>query len=299
MVLASSLSNLIRAERISSALQMRTIGRARAFPGAVWRTIFIESGQAELEMPESTLPIHGPSLSWVPWDEDVRLRLGAGTVGAYVTIARSSLASAIGHRPESPELRYFSEYVSHVQLADKKALTEIVKQCFEGILRETTIDTPTSVTVIEALLRILLIGLWREQVGQEMGQVTGSQSQRLVNRFENLVEAQFRNRLTIAEYAGSLGISTDRLTDICQRHRSMTPGEIVRRRTNHEAIQLLVNSTYAIDQIADILGFSSAAHFIRFFKTGIGMTPGKYRRETQIGDSPKPDDQSRLIFEWP
>ena len=43
--------------------------------------------------------------------------------------------------------------------------------------------------------------------------------------------------------------------------------------------ELLINSGYTLDRIADMVGFSHAEYMSRFFRKFVGMAPGQYRKE--------------------
>ena len=47
---------------------------------------------------------------------------------------------------------------------------------------------------------------------------------------------------------------------------------------------LLANSQFTLDRIANMLGFAHAEYMSRFFKKAIGMTPGQYRKEHSVVD---------------
>lgn len=49
-----------------------------------------------------------------------------------------------------------------------------------------------------------------------------------------------------------------------------------------KSCKLLENTTYSVEQIAFLCGFSSSASLTRFFKTKCGLTPSKYRKEREL-----------------
>jgi AraC family transcriptional activator of pobA len=112
-----------------------------------------------------------------------------------------------------------------------------------------------------------------------------------------LVERHFRDRWTVARYAAALGVSRDRLGDICRRIRGRSPSDLIAARVAGEARLLLANSTNSVEQIAALLGFHGAANFNRFFRRATGEPPGRYRARQARGapDGPAP----RRPYEWP
>jgi AraC family transcriptional activator of pobA len=213
-------------------------------------------------------------------------------------IGTAVLAGAIGWAPEAPELHFLTDRRAHLPLAGRPDLDPAIRQLMAGIRRERDAERPGERTVIEALLRVVLIWLWREGAPQAVGP-GGRQSASYLSQFHTLVEVQYRDRWTVAKYAEVLGISTDRLTDICRRGRGRTPKQVVDARLISEARYLLEDSLQSIDQIAGRLGFPSAAQFSRFFKTACGLPPGQYRRRAAAHRGQPEPAAAAILSAWP
>ena len=56
-----------------------------------------------------------------------------------------------------------------------------------------------------------------------------------------------------------------------------TPYEIINERKIKAAKELLGNSSYTINEIADILGYNDASYFSKVFKKTVGVSPLRYR----------------------
>ncbi len=296
-------ADAIRAETFQSALHPRVLGRLGAFAGPAWRLVQIEQGDAEVIDGAETHRLIGPSVLLQPWQRDTRLRIGAGAAGVHILISANTLAGAIGHKPESPELRFMSEQRAQIALAGHPELERAMGQAIQIMLEETSRMSAAAHTVIEAALRIVMIHLWRAQDIQPATEAAvgtaASTTRRLQSQFNNLVEVHYRKRWTVEKYASALGITADRLNDICRRARGRTPRQVIASRVGLEARLLLENSLHSLDQIASDLGFTSTAQFNRFFKSIHGIPPGQFRRrrdnhaESPIEVTP-PD-----LFQWP
>jgi AraC family transcriptional activator of pobA len=291
-------SDLIRAEPIESGLRSRIIGRADAVLGTSWRALHLRRGEVEILSPGGATRMVGPAVVWLPWSDDMRLRIAAGSVGVHVLAGQAAVTNAIGYKAESSDLRAVCGRPIHVALAGEGRTAAVIAECFDGILSEVREQGTSAMTVIEALLRILLISLWRTQGARVASAAPPSSSAHFARRFNTLLEAHFRERWTVGRIADALGISTDRLTDLCRRTRGQSPKEIIDARTVVEARLLLRNSTASIDQIAHELGFSSAAQFNRFFRRVTGEPPGRYRQARRI-DAARPQRLAQAIYEWP
>lgn len=101
----------------------------------------------------------------------------------------------------------------------------------------------------------------------------------MFTRFRTLVEENYRQRWSIADYAASMGISESRLNRICRSFTRKTAFEVVQDRILLEAQRYLVYTAAPISEIAYELGFNDPAYFCRFFKKKTGRTAKAFRQE--------------------
>ena len=104
-----------------------------------------------------------------------------------------------------------------------------------------------------------------------------SEDLRLFLQFCDLVEAHFRDHLTLTEYAGDLLVTEARLNDICRRMAERPSKEVVHERLLQEARRLLLLSAIPVSEISYQLGFSDPAYFSRFFTKRTGTPPSQFR----------------------
>lgn len=286
----------VRATLLEGALRPRVVGLAEAITGPTWLAALVEHGEARFA--EDDTAVRGPALIWRPWPRGARVTFSAGTVGAYVLLGSTALAAAVGHMPESRDLRDMADHALSTDLDRGGETFAAVRSAFAGISAELQSRRPAAHAVVEAYLRVILIETYRAGSGQHLGAEPAPPSQRVFARFGALVERNFRDRWTVTRYAQALGISRDRLGDICARARGVGPKELIDRRVALEARLQLESSGQSIQQIASILGFSSPAQFNRFFARTVGQPPGAYRaaaeRETAAGR-----ERPARPYEWP
>jgi len=292
-------ADAIRTEAFESSLHSRVVGRIGASDAAAWRLVHITQGWAELIDGGEVYRLDAPSVLLQPWHREMRLRIAAGAMGVHVLLNANVLSNAIGHKPESPELRFMTERRAHVSLAGQPELDHAITQAMAVILAESNRASAAAGTVIEAALRIILVHLWRAQGAPEKTENTVSTTRRLMGQFNNLVEVHFRERWTVTRYAAVLGITADRLNDICHRARGRSPRQVIAARIGVEARLLLENSLHSLDQIASELGFPSTAQFNRFFKSVHGVPPGQYRRNRAERDAVTEHDERPELYSWP
>ncbi|HSF62959.1 MAG TPA: AraC family transcriptional regulator [Paracoccaceae bacterium] len=289
----------VRAERFRAALQARILGRAGLSEDENYRAILVDRGEVVLRPEEGTaLPLTGPVMAWFPWRAGMRLELGASAQGTHLLLGQTTLNRVLQRRPDLAELRFMAERPAVVRLSPEAGTAATVAACFAGILDETLRPGPMAPVTVEAFLHVILVHLHRGQPHTPRAGHAARDGQALAQRFTALVEGHFRDRWTVARYAAELGVSRDRLGDICLRAHGRAPAQLIRERVALEARIYLESSTLAPGQIAGILGFASTPQFNRFFRTMQGRPPGRWRadrRRAAATGAPAPD----APYAWP
>lgn len=100
--------------------------------------------------------------------------------------------------------------------------------------------------------------------------------------FKGLVEASYRDHVSIPEYCKALGVPYAKLASACRQTLGLAPLQYVNSRVLLEAKRLLLHSEQAIGSIGYELGFSVPNYFTRFFIRSLGCSPARYRREKAL-----------------
>jgi AraC family transcriptional activator of pobA len=287
------------AEVIQSGLQDKVLGGLVDLHARSWWVILLESGQLVSTRDGKSTSYAGPALIWLPWDRNQRIRARAGTVGGHLVMGETSLANAIGVKPEAVDLRVLSERVVHLPLEERDSLYRDISGCFDLILREAAGRASGSATVIEAQVRVILVMLWRYAARPDDLRQAGARPSLILQQFRQALETHFRDRWSVARYAETLNMSADRLHDICHRTLGKAPLRLIHERLGYEAQVLLERSSMTLDQIAEFLGFRSAAQFSNFFKALYGVRPGAWRHMARgVGTRAGPAEL-RSYADWP
>lgn len=254
------------------------LGRAESMSGSSWLALLVETGQASIS--EDDGPIEGPALTWQRWDDEAQARFAPGATGCYLVLGSAALANAIGHRGDAGVLHELSDALVVKSLSRSDQTLATLQSAFRGVHRELASDAPGARAIVEAYLRIILIEVERAREPQSDSSPPALPATRIFTRFNTLVEQHFRDRWTVTDYAARLGLSRDRLGDICNRMRGQGPKAIIDRRLTREARAQLEGSSLSIQQIAALLGFASSPQFTRFFQRMTGVAPGRYRSQS-------------------
>lgn len=288
----------VRAGRVVSALQERVIGTRSAAADHQWFLFFLDSGHAVAQARGTDYEMSGPALRWGPLDDDTRLRIGAGSSGFYLFFNQSMLDAAIGDFAEAAELRMLCSQHLFTSLGRNDEMTPRLEDLFERIVNEAGTPAFGNDISISAYLRLVLVYFRRNVEIDAMPPDPDRSTASEIALFRNLVEAHFRARWTAKHYSRELGMSYDRLHDICLRTVGKPPARLLRERTLREAQLLLRRTSMSIERIAAMLGFSSSSQFSHFFKSMTDQTPGRFRK--QRTDAVAASDELDMRFaDWP
>lgn len=105
-----------------------------------------------------------------------------------------------------------------------------------------------------------------------------SMDRALMQAAERLILADLSRVLPLRELAARVGTHEKRLSRVFKELANRTVFEFVREARLHEAQRLLLESAMRIEEIADVVGFSSAANFSTAFREYFDCTPSACRQ---------------------
>jgi AraC family transcriptional activator of pobA len=130
--------------------------------------------------------------------------------------------------------------------------------------------------LLRARLYELLVLINRWYAARHPG-ARGRTRNTIVDRFQTLVERDFRRLHHVHEYADRLRVSPGHLNVLCRTHLGRSASAEIHQRLLVEARRLLRYTDRPAFAIAQELGFADPAYFGRFFRRGAGVTPRRYR----------------------
>lgn len=134
--------------------------------------------------------------------------------------------------------------------------------------------------MIRTYLKQLLIKatrLWKVQHLDGIMAARPSNDLEFFRRFTQLVEANFKEKHNVADYADLLVIAPKTLTHRFKRLNLPQPNEIIKNRIILEAKRLLVHTNRTAKEIAYSLGYDDPAYFSRLFFIKTGEPPSGFR----------------------
>lgn len=101
-------------------------------------------------------------------------------------------------------------------------------------------------------------------------------------KFIKLISSPSGYNLSLTEMCEKLSLSKTQLERLVNKHFGCSTIEYCRRLKLTRACAFLLDTNFPIAEIADSLGFNSAAHFSYFFKKRMGVTPSTYRNSSLL-----------------
>ena len=151
---------------------------------------------------------------------------------------------------------------------DRKSISILETQCLE----EMEIADKMQGEMLRTILKRLIIKVTRLAKSQTENYRRFTEDKMdIVRKFNLLLEANFRTQHEVQFYAEALNRSPKTLTNLFCLYNYPSPSKLIQRRIILEAKRYLYYTDKSAKEVAADLGFTSAAHFSRFFKAGAGV----------------------------
>ncbi|MCG2614110.1 AraC family transcriptional regulator [Terrimonas sp. NA20] len=135
--------------------------------------------------------------------------------------------------------------------------------------------------MIRTYLKQLLIRATRLWKKQHLESAVSEQHSSLdfFRKFTMLVDAHYKEKHTVADYADVLAMAPKTVTHKFKRLNLPQPNEIIKNRIILEAKRLLVHTAMTAKEIAHSLGYEDPAYFSRQFMVKTGESPSGFRNK--------------------
>lgn len=126
----------------------------------------------------------------------------------------------------------------------------------------------------------------REMLSDRIGNGSGSKissNKKLAAKFINLMVQSDISQLNVGKFAKAMGVSENHLSVVIKKETNITVKKWIERKTEALMRMLLTDEkNYTLEEIANIVGYSSPPQVVRFFKRRTGMTPFEFRKAKLI-----------------
>lgn len=281
--------------RFEPALAPRTVHVVSA-PETLGHLLFVESGKVSGEHAAGNEAWQAPCLAFLPGSGQTKLLIEAGSNASLIGLAREDIEERI---PVNGEL--LGSLLSgepRAILVERRHMARLAP-LLAGLARERDEEAGDARVAAEAFLTLILIETCRLALPDHSRPAEEPGSTNLLFRFRQLVERHFRSQRSIAAYAGDLGITPDRLHDICRRTTGRAPLQLVHERLTREAALQLERSARTVQEIAETLGFRDATYFSHFFKRQTGLPPAAFRQRARMSGNEQRAAVAATYADWP
>lgn len=196
-------------------------------------------------------------------------------------------STAMQWRKQSPS-RHLAIYFSPHSQDDESACAEHLQRCgpifnvmlpactalIERLEAEMTAPGPFAVESVDALARLLLVGL-----AGRRGRSVGAQpmSAPLLARLEEYVDAHLSGRILVADMAAAVGLPAAPFAQAYLRYTGRSPHQFVLARRVSRAVAMLGHSELSLADVATACGFSSQQHMTHVLSERLGKPPSALR----------------------
>lgn len=260
---------------LSSLAQLRLVAIPRLAAGGRWRVeamralsepmlLWFTKGQGRITIAGSTRGYTAHNAIFIPAGVMHGFEVGPQVFGTAVFFGRDTDITL----PPAPH---------HLRIKEAFVQQEL-NLILDAIGREMDSDTPAHDRATRHYLGLLSVWLERQIARHADDLPKPDATRRLVARYTALLERDFRSGMGVADFAAALGVTPTHLSRCCRQTCGKPASALLHDRLTFEARRLLKETTLPIGQIADELGFTSAAYFTRSFQHQTGQSPSAFRR---------------------
>ena len=225
----------------------------------------------------------------LPWLDVLRAIAQAGTRVCAVGTGACLLAEAklLDGRPATTHWNYFEQFSVHypaVKLKTRHLITQSDNIFCVGSVNSIA---DLMVHIVEGWYGNTIARAVENQFSPEIRRPfraaayqTGSHDSHhdeVVAAAQDWLHEHLSKPVSIAELAGTLGLSSRTLNRRFQQATGMSPQGWLRTLRINQARELLRHSNLPVSEVAWQVGLQDASHFGRLFKQQVGITPAGYR----------------------
>ncbi|WP_095162219.1 helix-turn-helix domain-containing protein [Pseudomonas sp. Irchel 3F5] len=235
--------------------------------------LFLYDGQAEIEVEGQVRRLEQAAIQVVPALCVHGFRFSSDVDGYVVTLA-------------APLVNLLHTQLAGAPLALAQAGTYLagddrgyLYSLFSALQQEYQQAQPGRDLQLRSLINLLVVWISRQCLQRHGQGLVVARGREYLDRFNTLVEQQFRRQPSVEALAHEVGISVAHLNSICRELAGQSALQIIHQRLLLEAKRELIYTSLSIKQLADSLGFADPAYFSRFFRRLTSKAPSDFRQQ--------------------
>jgi len=153
-----------------------------------------------------------------------------------------------------------------------------INRTFRELRSEYQSNRHSKKEVLCLLLKVFVLKYIRNSSKKDLIDRSVDHKKRLVDRFNDLVNQNYKELKTTSKYAEKLNINPSYLNTLVKEILDITAGQVIKNRIILEAERLLLHTSLSIIEISYELGFTDNSHFGKYFKSIKGISPNNFRK---------------------
>ncbi|QXI35587.1 helix-turn-helix domain-containing protein [Pseudomonas promysalinigenes] len=238
----------------------------------LFQLLYVQRGQVQVEIEGMRSRISAAAVQVVPPLTVHGFRFSTDIQGHVLTFG-TTLVAELEQRLGTP-LGVLAKAACYPLGRDRVLLRGLI----DTLQHEYQGNASSRATMLQALVTALMVWISRRPQPSEAPRNRDERDRHLLGQYLRLVEAHYREHLSVEAFAARLNISSLQLNQLCRRLSGQTALQVMHQRLLLEARRNLIYTRMSIGQLSDSLGFSDPTYFSRFFKRLSGQTPHAYRR---------------------
>lgn len=244
---------------------------------ALFQMMLITEGNADAVLDNESIQLTAPCLILIPAGTVHGFHFAPGTQGRIISVAVGFLE----HNAHATDQDFMLEIMNQSIVLPYERTSrhfETVNKLIDQILDEFCCPQVGRAIVFDALLRTLLIYVLRHKKVNRIKETSHNYQRTTFNRYRNLIEAHYKQRWTVADYATEMCMTESKLNRVCKSFTQKSAFEVMQDRILLEAQRYLIYTNATLDEISYDLGLNDSAYFCRYFKKRTGLTPKAFRK---------------------
>jgi AraC-like DNA-binding protein len=181
--------------------------------------------------------------------------------------------------PLSSRQRFISLFTEgeeyHTKIIEKEEMGNIYKNLESGL------GKPGFLTLFKASILLILVSVLNETSKDARDLYSGELNPEKISFIDKIISYIYgssEEKCSAGDICRRFGISRTSLRDLFIEATGVSPGKMVRYIRMKKAEQYLLTTDMRIEEIAQMLGYSSASNFSKAFKDDHGTAPDHFRR---------------------
>lgn len=250
-----------------------------------YEIIFFARGNGYLELDQQKIKISNNTIVFISPFQKRKWFVKESKIDCHFLFFQDSfLSKFFSDKLFSFRLQFFYNKSQPLFIKTSKAHLLQLHSIFEEVSTEINAFKSDSEHIIRALLYFILIKLNR--LYSECYQLSAETENNIIAfSFKQLLQKDITLNRNVDYYAGKLGVSRVTLNKCIKSQFGITVSQMITEFILFEIKSQILYTNLNICEIANLLNFSEANHFTRFFRNNTGYSPKEFRLAYQNGIS--------------